>query len=327
MDHSRLVVVPQRGHVVGLRLEEVALLEQLPPNSRALLFPAEDCFLSERHFGDDVDEAVLGLDGEGAAVAGVEVEEKVARLIGALVLQDGVDVVLDDLGVRPEELVVHAVVADVSGRRLQLARTVGDQFLLGLLQELLYLLYLLQLFYFLRLLSDLLVLVGLLLPGVEDGLGLVDQHVESTVFFLVLKRGDQLVASKVALLKCYPLLRIGCEFPRSDFFVQTLPLALLDPVVAVCLGLVEQFLLELERVQPHQFQRVPDEGVLDAMIQRRFCGERRRVVDLQQHWLQRIGDEDVKPEDVKGHPIVVLFRLRGEVVVLYVLVAGNDRLH
>lgn len=115
MDHSRLVVISKRGHVVGLWLKKIALLEQLPPDSWSFLFPSENDFLFKWHFGDHIDEAVLSLDGEGATVARVEVEEKMPGLVEVFLLENGVDVVLDDLGVRPDALVVHAVVTDVSG--------------------------------------------------------------------------------------------------------------------------------------------------------------------------------------------------------------------
>lgn len=115
MDHSRLIVISKRRHIVSLWLQKIALLEQLPAYGWSFLFPSEDDFLFEWHFWDHIDEAVFGLDGEGATVARVEIEEKMSGLIGVLILENSVDVVLDDLGVRPEALVVHAVVADVSG--------------------------------------------------------------------------------------------------------------------------------------------------------------------------------------------------------------------
>lgn len=115
MDHSRLVVISKGRYVVCLWLQEIALLEQLPPYGWSFLFPSENDFLFEWHFRDHIDEAVLGLDGEGATVTRVEVEEKMPGLVEVFLLENGVDVVLDDLGIRPEALVVHAVVTDVSG--------------------------------------------------------------------------------------------------------------------------------------------------------------------------------------------------------------------
>lgn len=115
MDHSWLVVISKRRHVVGLWFQKIALLEQLPAYGWSFLFLSEDDFLFEWHFWDHIDEAMFGLDGKGATVARVEVEEKMPGLVRVLILENGVDVVLDDLGVRPEALVVHAVVTDVSG--------------------------------------------------------------------------------------------------------------------------------------------------------------------------------------------------------------------
>lgn len=57
---------------------------------------------------------MFGLDGEGAIVAGVKVKEKMRWIMGLFIPQDGVDAILDDLCVRSESLVVHAVIADVS---------------------------------------------------------------------------------------------------------------------------------------------------------------------------------------------------------------------
>lgn len=157
------------------------------------------------------------------------------------------------------------MVADVPAC-LQFIRTVSCQLLLRLLQELLRLLSILQLFDLLRLLSYLLVLVGLFLARVQYGLGFIDQHLESKVFLFILEGKDDLVAPEVVFLKGYPLLRVCCDFLRSDFLVQTLPFSMLNPVVAICLGLIEQLLFELKRVQSHQSQRIPDQRILDTMI-------------------------------------------------------------
>lgn len=84
----------------------------------------------------------------------------------------------------------------------------------------------------------------------------------------------------------------------------------------------EQFaFLEVEGVvfdlvgDVHEFEGVADQALLDERVERSISGEARRVVDLQDHGLERTVQNHVEAEDLEAHVVAEVVRLAGAVVV------------
>ena len=95
------------------------------------------------------------------------------------------------------------------------------------------------------------------------------------------------------LFESYSSLSVYRHLFLSHLLVEALSFAMLNPVITVSFRFGEQLPFQLYRITPHQSDRIPNQSKFNLMVQRRFGGKGRRMIDLEQHRFQSVSDEYV----------------------------------
>jgi len=141
----------------------------------------------------------------------------------------------------------------------------------------------------------------------QEGLVLLQQE-------LVLRRVNSLKVAEMLILPAIAL--------EPVLFDELVSFLLGLPGLLASEGAFEQFaLLEAEGVvfdlvgDVDEGEGVADEALLDERVERGVGGEAGRVVDLQDHGLERAVEDHVEPQDLEAHVVAEVVRLAGAVVV------------
>jgi hypothetical protein len=102
------------------------------------------------------------------------------------------------------------------------------------------------------------------------------------LFFLILReRVNFRIPTQMFILKVIPILLFLSYFRLSLNPIQYWPLLIMQPDLIGLFGQLKQYLFPFRRYM-HQLQRILNQPKLYLIIQRRICGKRRRMVDLNQ---------------------------------------------